>query len=160
MSRKVFITVAEVSGDQHAAHLIHNLRELDPNLSIEGLGGPHMAKAGAHIHRETTHRAAMTYRAALRVGEMLRLFSWTKRYFAQNKPDLLICVDSPAMNFHFAKIAHERGIPVLYYIAPQLWAWREGRMTKLQKWVDHVACILPFEEEYFRRHGVQATFVG
>ncbi|HEX2971413.1 MAG TPA: hypothetical protein VHP11_03720 [Tepidisphaeraceae bacterium] len=160
MSRKVFITVAEVSGDQHAAHLIRNLRELDPTLVIEGHGGPHMAAAGAAIHYETTQHAAMASQAFRRIGEMLRLFRWTKRYFTQNKPDLLICVDSPAMNFHFAKIAHERGIPVLYYIAPQLWAWREGRMTKLQKWVDHVACILPFEEAYFRRHGVQATFVG
>ncbi len=64
------------------------------------------------------------------------------------------------MNFHFAKLAHRRGVPVLFYIAPQLWAWREGRMKKLRKWVDHVACILPFEEEYFRRHGVTSTFVG
>jgi lipid-A-disaccharide synthase len=95
-----------------------------------------------------------------RVKEMWDLLQWTRKYFDQKKPDLQICVDSPAMNFHFARAAKERGVPVLYYIAPQLWAWREGRMKKLRKWVDQVACILPFEESYFRRHGVNATFVG
>jgi lipid-A-disaccharide synthase len=160
MPGRVFITVAEVSGDQHASHLVRSLRELDPTLTIEGHGGPDMADAGAKIHYETTRNAAMGHAAARRAGEMWKLFRWTRDYFDQSKPDLQICVDSPSMNFHFAKIAHERGIPVLYYIAPQLWAWREGRMKKLRKWVDHVACILPFEEAYFRSHGVSATFVG
>jgi lipid-A-disaccharide synthase len=160
MPGRVFITVAEVSGDQHASHLVRSLRELDPTLAIEGHGGPDMLDAGATIHHETTTRAVMGHRAAARAGEMWRLFRWTREYFDRERPDLQICVDSPSMNFHFAKIAHERGIPVLYYIAPQLWAWREGRMKKLRKWVDHVACILPFEENYFRSHGVTATFVG
>jgi lipid-A-disaccharide synthase len=160
MPKKVFITAAEVSGDQHASQLIHGLRQLDPSLIIEGHGGPEMARAGATVHKETTSGAAMIHQAIARAGEMWRLFRWTRQYFEHNKPDLQICVDSPAMNFHFARIAHERGIPVLYYIAPQLWAWREGRMHKLQKWVDQVACILPFEEDYFRQHGVNATFVG
>jgi len=160
MPRRVFITVAEFSGDQHAAHLIESLRRLDPSIIVEGHGGPAMEAQGAIIHHETTRRAAMIYQAMARAGEMWQLFRWTRRYFNRSQPDLQICVDSPAMNFHFARIAHERGIPVLYYIAPQLWAWREGRMKKLRKWVDHVACILPFEEEYFRNHGVKATFVG
>src|SRR3954466_754789 len=160
MGRRIFITVREVSGDQHAGHLAEHLRELDPHLTIEGHGGPEMAEAGVVVHHETTKRAAMAYQAIGRAGERWKLFQWTKKYFDEHRPDLQICVDSPAMNFHFAKIAHERGIPVLYYIAPQLWAWREGRMKKLRRWVDQVACILPFEEEYFRRHGVNATFVG
>lgn len=160
MPRRIFITVAEFSGDQHASHLIESLRQLDPEVIIEGHGGPAMEAAGAIIHHETTRRAAMVHQALARAGEMWRLFKWTRRYFDRNRPDLQICVDSPAMNFHFARIAHERGIPVLYYIAPQLWAWRESRMKKLRRWVDHVACILPFEEAYFRKHDVNATFVG
>lgn len=160
MPRRVFITAAEVSGDQHAAHLIESLRRLEPSIIVEGHGGPAMEAQGAIIHHETTRRAAMTYQALARAGEMWRLFRWTKRYFNRSQPDLQICVDSPAMNFHFAKIAHERGIPVLYYIAPQLWAWREGRMKKVRKWVDQVACILPFEEEYYQKHGINAKFVG
>ena len=160
MSRRVFITAAEVSGDQHAAELIRSLLRLDPTLRIEGHGGPRMREAGCHIYYETTRRAAMGVSALTRVAEMWKLLQWTRKHFVKEPPDLQICVDSPAMNFHFARAAKERGAPVLYYIAPQLWAWREGRMEKLRKWVDHVACILPFEQKYFESHGLKATFVG
>lgn len=160
MPRRIFITAAEVSGDLHAAELIRSLKKLDPTLLIEGLGGPNMRQAGCEVLYNTTHRAAMGVGGASRVVEMWRLLKWTRKRFAQTPPDLQICVDSPAMNFHFARAAKECGAPVLYYIAPQLWAWREGRMKKLRRWVDHVACILPFEEKYFRSHGVNATFVG
>jgi lipid-A-disaccharide synthase len=160
MPRRVFITVAEVSGDQHAANLIDSLRQLDPSIIVEGHGGPAMEAAGAIIHHEMTHRAAMSFAALKRIGEIWHLLRWTRRYFSRKKPDLQICIDSPDSNIPFAKVAHEHGVPVLYYIAPQLWAWREGRIRKLRRWVDHVACILPFEEAYFCQHGVKATFVG
>jgi lipid-A-disaccharide synthase len=158
--RRIFITVAEVSGDRHAAQLIHALRSLDSTLIIEGLGGPEMAAAGATIHRETVGNAAMGWRGALRAFEVMGLLKWTRKYFQQHKPDLQIGVDSPSMNFHFAKLAKGMDIPVMQYVAPQLWAWREGRMEKVRKWIDRLACILPFEEEYFRSHRVNATFVG
>jgi lipid-A-disaccharide synthase len=160
MAKRIFITAAEVSGDLHAAHLISSLRKLDNTLVIEGHGGLQMREAGAMIHYETTANAAMGFSALARVKEMFALLRWTRRHFKQAPPDLQICVDSPALNFHFAKAAHAVGTPVLYYVAPQLWAWREGRMKKLIKWVDRVACILPFEEAYFLSHGVNATFVG
>jgi lipid-A-disaccharide synthase len=160
MNKRVFITVAEVSGDLHAAQLIRSLRRLSPELIIEGIGGPAMAAAGATLHRETVGGAAMTWRGALRAVEVWQLLRWTRRYFKTFKPDLQICVDSFAMNIHFAKLAHSMGLPVLMYVAPQLWAWREGRMKKLRRNVDRVACLLPFEEAYFRKHGVNATFVG
>jgi lipid-A-disaccharide synthase len=160
MGRRVFITVAEVSGDRHAAQLVTALRQLDPTLVIEGLGGPEMDEAGATIHHETVSNAAMGWRGALRAAEVWKLLRWTRRHFAANPPDLQVGVDSPSMNFHFAKLAKARGVPVLQYVAPQLWAWREGRMKKLRKRVDHVACVLPFEEAYFRSHGVSASFVG
>jgi lipid-A-disaccharide synthase len=160
MSRRIFITVAEVSGDKHAAQLIRELRALDPALIIEGIGGPEMAAAGATLHRNTVTRAAMGWRGILRAGEVYRILRWTRQYFDANRPDLWIGVDSPSMNFHFARAAHERGIPTLQYVAPQLWAWAKWRMKKLRRWVDQVACILPFEEDFFRSHGVNATFVG
>jgi lipid-A-disaccharide synthase len=158
--RRIFITVAEVSGDRHAAQLVTALRSLDPTLVIEGLGGPEMAAAGATVHRDTVSNAAMGWRGALRALEVLNLLKWTRRHFQRNRPDLQIGVDSPSMNFHFAKLAKAMGVPVIQYVAPQLWAWREGRMKKVRRWVDRLACILPFEEEYFRGHGVNATFVG
>jgi lipid-A-disaccharide synthase len=160
MDKRVFITAAEVSGDLHAAQLIASLRRIAPDIVIEGIGGPAMAAAGARLHRETVGKAAMTWRGALRAIEVWKILRWTRKYFAQTKPDLQICVDSFAMNIHFAKTAHAMGVPVLMYVAPQLWAWREGRMKKLRRNVDQVACVLPFEEAYFRGHGVNATFVG
>ena len=163
--RRVFITAAEVSGDLHAAHLIRALRQIDPTIIVEAHGGPRMRDAGAIIHTETTAKAAMGLGGVGRAREMYRLLRWTRnRFRAADAPDLHICVDSSAVNLHFAKVAKSanpnRPIPVLYYIAPQLWAWREGRMKKLRKWTDRLACILPFEEAYFRSHGVNATFVG
>jgi lipid-A-disaccharide synthase len=162
--RRVFITAAEVSGDLHASHLIRALRQIDPTVIVEAHGGPRMRDAGALIHTETTAKAAMGLGGVGRAREMYRLLRWTRDRFRADPPDLHICVDSSAINLHFAKVAKtanpDRPIPVLYYIAPQLWAWREGRMKKLRRWTDRLACILPFEEAYFRSHGVNATFVG
>ena len=160
MSRRIFLTVAEVSGDKHAAQLIRSLKQLDGDLIIEGLGGPEMAAAGAIIHRDTVTKAAMGLRGALRALEVLDWLGWVRKHFEAHRPHLQIGVDAPSMNFHFAKLAHGLGIPVLQYVAPQLWAWAPRRMKKLRRWVDRVACILPFEEAYFQKHGVNATFVG
>ena len=162
MGRRVFITVADFSGDQHAAELIRKLRAIDPQIAIDGIGGPRMAEAGANILHESVGAAAMGWRGALRTFEVLRLLRRARRRYADpsERPDLHVCIDSSAMNLPFARVAKSSGVPVLYYIAPQLWASREGRMRKLRKYVDRVACILPFEEKYFREHGVDATFVG
>lgn len=160
MARRVFITVAEVSGDQHAAQFIRALRQLEPDVIVEGYGGPEMAAAGATILHETTTRAAMTLHGAKRVFEVSRLLKDAQRYYREHRPDLQVCVDSSAMNLHFARVAKECGIPVLYYIAPQLWASREGRIKKVRAYVDRLACILPFEEQWYRDRGMNATFVG
>lgn len=158
--RRIFITVAEVSGDRHAAQLVRSLRQLDPTLVIEGLGGPEMRAAGAVIHHETVKSAAMGFSALQRGPEVFRLLKFTREHFRDFPPDLQICCDSWGMNNFFAKLAHRMGIKVLYYIAPQTWASRQGRIRKLRRWVDRVACILPFEQDYFRSFGVKATFVG
>jgi lipid-A-disaccharide synthase len=160
MPRRVFITVAEVSGDHHAAALAAELRRVDPDIILEGHGGSAMRAAGVTIHHETVQRATMLLRAVVRAGEFWKLLRWTNNYFHQNRPDLHICIDSSGVNLHFAKMARSCGVPVLYYIAPQLWASREGRIRKVQQYVNRVACILPFEEEYYQRRGVTATFVG
>src|ERR1700733_10414960 len=102
--RRIFITVAEVSGDQHAAHLIRSLKQLDPTLIIEGLGGAEMRSAGAIIHHETVKSAAMGFSAALRAPEVYRLLAWTRNHFKTCKPDLQICCDSWGMNNYFAKL--------------------------------------------------------
>lgn len=156
----IFITVAEPSADRHAAELIRRLREMNPAVRVEGIGGEQMRAAGAVIHHESTSGAAMGWRAGLRAREVSRWLKWTKSYFDRQRPALQICCDSWSMNWHFAKLAKQRGIPVLYYIAPQTWASREGRVNRLRQFVDRLACILPFEEQYFRKFGIDATFVG
>jgi lipid-A-disaccharide synthase len=160
MARRVFITAAEASGDQHAAELAGALREMEPSIELGGIGGPKMAAAGVKLHHESVGRAAMGWRGALRAWEVSGWMRWTRRHYRQSPPDLHICVDSSAMNLPFARLAKSFGVPVLYYIAPQLWASREGRMKKLRRDVDALACILPFEEQYFRMHRVKATYVG
>ena len=161
MSRRVFITVADASGDQHAAELIRALHQLDPTLQIDALGGPKMAAAGAHLLEETTGQAAMGWRGALRALEASRWLKLVADRYREVKPDLHICIDSSAINLPFAKQAKTKfGIPVLYYIPPQLWASREGRMKKVRAFVDRIASIFPFEASYYQSHGVNATFVG
>ena len=160
MPKRIFITAAEASGDQNAAALIRSLKTLDPTIEIEGLGGPKMAAAGAKLLEDTVERAAMGWRGALRALEARRWMKMTAARYYEAQPDLHICVDSSAINIPFAKLAKSFNVPVLYYVAPQLWASREGRIKQMRKWVDHVACIFPFEQEYFRSRGVKATFVG
>jgi lipid-A-disaccharide synthase len=160
MPRSIFISVAEASADQHAAELIKQLKFLDAQIVVRGIGGPRMLAAGAQLSHETVGKAAMGWRGALRALEVSRMLRQTRRSYQQDKPDLHVCIDSSAMNLPFAKMARSMGVPVLYYIAPQLWASREGRMRKMRRVVNKLACILPFEENYFREHGVDATFVG
>src|SRR4029079_11337709 len=132
--KRIFITAAEASGDQHAAELVRSLKELDSTLEIEGLGGSKMAAAGVKLLEETVGKAAMGWRGALRALEASRWMDLVSARYRDAKPDLHICVDSSAINLPFARLAKEKfGVPVLYYIAPQLWASREGRMTQLRE---------------------------
>ena len=160
MPRRVFITVGEVSGDRHAANFVRELRALEPDVIVEGLGGEAMRAAGVAVHQDTVRRSAMGLKAVLRAVEVRSLLKWTGRHFRASPPDLHVCIDSWSMNWHFARLAKGAGARVLYYIAPQAWASRPGRVKRLRRYVDRLACILPFEEEWFRRRGVEATFVG
>ncbi|MDB5327919.1 MAG: lpxB [Phycisphaerales bacterium] len=162
MPQRIFITVGEVSGDNHAAGLVKSLKKLDPTIQIDAVGGPAMAAAGAVIHQETTKKAAMSFHAVKRVAEIRRLEQRLKARYAspETRPDLHICVDSSGFNLRFAKLAKAAGVPTLYYVAPQLWASREGRIKQVRANVDRLACIFPFEEKWFGDRGVAATFVG
>jgi lipid-A-disaccharide synthase len=149
-----------VSGDANAARLAVELKKLDPDILIEGHGGAAMREAGVQIHRDTVSRAAMGLKAVLRTVEVHKLLAWTRKYYQKTPPDLHICVDSWSMNWLFARLAKKAGKPVLYCIAPQAWASRPGRVKRLRQYVDRLACILPFEKEWFSSRGVNTTFVG
>lgn len=158
--RRIFISVAEQSGDTHAGNFVNALRVFAPTARVDAIGGRHLREAGAVVHHDTVSRSAMGLRAYLRYFEVKRLLAWTDQFYRENKPDLHVCCDSWTMNYHFARLAKRHGVKVLYYIAPQAWASREGRVAKLAQVADRVACILPFEEKFFRERGANANYVG
>src|SRR4051794_32702038 len=112
MPKRIFITAAEVSGDKHAAMMARSIRQLLPDCVMEGFGGPEMSAAGVNVLHETTTRAAMMIHGIARVREVAALLKRSRRHFNEQKIDLQICVDSSAMNLHFARVAKECGIPV------------------------------------------------
>lgn len=157
---KIFISAAEVSGDHHAARLIRQFARDGKSVTCIGLGGPKMVEAGCYLYENLISRSAMLAEAIGQVVFYWKLLGRVKKILSQEKPDLVITVDSPAWNIHVAKVAHRLGIPVIQYAAPQLWAWAPWRAGKWRKNTDRIASILPFEPEWFARKGIKATFVG
>jgi len=156
----IFLSAAEASGDEHAANLIAALSRRCPEARLVGLAGPKMAAAGCEVLADVTRRASMVGGPLLQIGYWLRAVRRMQRAIRQLRPDLHVPVDSPAMNWHLAAAARAAGARVLYYIAPQVWAWAPWRVRKLARLTDQVACILPFEEPYLRHRGVNACYVG
>lgn len=144
----------------HAANLVRAMLRRDPTLEVHALGGDALRAAGATVHHDTVRGAKMGLGAFSRYFEVRRLLDWTRRFYDTTPPDLHLCCDSWTMNVHFARLARSRGAKVMYHIAPQTWASRERRVRELARLTDAVACILPFEQAYFRSHGVNATYVG
>ncbi|TKB80807.1 MAG: lipid-A-disaccharide synthase [Nitrospira sp.] len=157
---RIFIITGEASGDLHGAHLAQALREADPNVELHGVGGPHMAAVPVTLLPGIERvdvigvpgpKAVMAAIGNLRrMAEHLRATTW----------DVVVLVDHPGTNLRLARFAKQAGHRIVYYIAPQLWAWRPGRIRQMQQYVDHVAVILPFEAELYRKAGVRCTFVG
>ena len=158
---KVFLTCAELSADRHLAKLARAVGALRPDVRLEGVGGASMREAGVQVHHETVRRARFGLGAFLRASEVLRMLRWTRRHFREHAPpDLMVCCDSWTMNKHFLSIAREHGVPTLYYVSPQVWASRKGRVRRMRRDIDRMAVILPFEEPSLRERGIDATFVG
>lgn len=158
---RIFVSVAEQSADEHAAGLILAFREIRPAL-FRGLAGPAMRAAGCECLEDMSRRSAMALAALSRVPEAVRLLGRLRRHFSRQRYDAAVLVDSPALNLPIAKLCRRRGIPVLYYIAPQTWAWgpRRWRNRRVRERVDRLACLWPFEQPYFRAAGIPATYVG
>jgi lipid-A-disaccharide synthase len=157
---RIFLSAGEPSGDLHAANLVRELRRRGP-LEACGLGGARLKADGCELVREMSELAVMGFFPVLaKLPEFFRLLAQVKRELDQRRPDAVILVDFPGFNWHVARAAKERGIPVFYYGLPQLWAWAPWRVRKVQKYVDHALCKLPFEEAWFRERGCNATYVG
>jgi len=142
----VLLLAGEVSGDHHGAAVARALRARVPGVRLVGLGGPLMEAQGVHSMASLDDLAVMGFAEVVRhLGFFRRLLSRVKALLASGEVDLVLPIDYPGFNLRIAEAAHARGIPVLYYISPQVWAWKAGRARKLARWADHVAVILPFE---------------
>ncbi len=158
--KTIFISAAETSGDKHAANLIRQLRMDIPHLICQGIGGNAMQISGCNLLVNLVDKSAMLGHALRQVGFFYRLKRQIRKHFLHHRPDVVVVIDSPAWNFHVAQMARQMDIPVLYYIAPQLWAWGSWRVNKLRRSANRVACILPFEEQWFRNNNIPAEYVG
>jgi len=157
----VMIVAGEASGDQHGAKLVAEMRRSNPTIFFCGIGGKALASAGVRILVDT---AVLTVVGITEVFAKLpvvyRSLALAKKLLQSLNPDLLILIDFPDFNLRVATAARKLGIPVLYYISPQIWAWRRGRVKKIGRLVSHMAVILPFEADFYSAHGIPVTFVG
>ena len=157
----IFFSVGEPSGDLHGANLIRQLQQRCPQVRTVGYGGPLMANVGCQLHADLTALAVMWFgRVLLNLHKFWALASRADRFFRHHKPDAVVLIDYPGFNWWIARRAKAHGIPVFYYTPPQIWSWAQWRVGKMRRFVDHVLCSLPFEEEWFRQRGCNATFVG
>ena len=157
----VWISAAETSADLHGARLIQALIARNPGITCIGVGGPEMRSmpfTAVHHAEELSVMGLTEVLASL--PRILRFFKSIKNQLHLLRPDCLILLDSPDFHFRVAKMAARLGIPVFYYISPQIWAWRKGRVRFIQKYVSKMLCIFPFEKEFFSRNGVDVEFVG
>ncbi len=158
--KTVFVCAGDVSGEQHAAAFIEALSELRPDTRFVGLGGAAMEKAGVEL---VVHQHEIAIGGLVEVlGDVGRIVSaWRRlRRVLREKPDLVVLVDSPDFNIPLARTAQKLGIPILYYVSPQVWAWRRGRIGKIARRVDRMAVIFPFEVDVYEGTGLPVEFVG
>ena len=161
MPRKLFVLAGEVSGDMHAAGVVGELLRRKPDVRIFGIGGEQLRALGAELAYDTRQMSIMGFADVLRhAGFLRKVIIALKALVRDEKPDAALLVDYPGMNLLMARFLHDLGIPVIYYIAPQVWAWKEGRVRKIRETVDRLLVIFDFEVDFYRRHGVKAEFVG
>lgn len=157
----VLVSAGDASGELHAAALVEALKARLPDARFLGLGGPEMEKAGVEL---VVHQREIAVGGLFEVARDLRrvVSAWRRlvRALRESKPDLVVLVDSPDFNIPFARRARRAGAPVLYYVSPQVWAWRRGRIHKLARRVDRMAVIFPFEVEVYAGTRLPVEFVG
>lgn len=158
---RLFISAGDTSGDQHAARLLRHLDGMLDGLDVEGLGGPELAAAGCTLHADLVQQSIFGFGGALRaLPEMFGLLRRTAGILDARRPDAVVLVDYPGLNLFVARLAHRRGIPVIYFVAPQLWAWAPWRVRRFARVVDEALVIFPFEVPFFRDAGIEATCIG
>src|SRR5437867_2203026 len=158
---KLAVIAGEASGDLHASEVVRELKLLDPRLETFGIGGDLLAAEGMRILHHAREMGIVGLFNVLRNYPMFRrIFDDTVRAIAAEKPDAVMLVDYPGFNLRMARRCRELGLRVIYYISPQVWAWRRGRVKQIARYVDRMIVILPFEEDFYRQHDVPVTHVG
>jgi lipid-A-disaccharide synthase len=161
MAKKLFVLAGEVSGDMHAAGAISELLRARPDVKVFGIGGPKIRALGAELLYDTAQMSIMGLVEVIKHASFLRrVIRELKAAVILEKPSVALLVDYPGMNLIMARFLRELGIPVIYYISPQVWAWKEGRVKAIKRDVDRLLVIFDFEVEFFQRHGINAEFVG
>jgi len=157
----VMIIAGETSGDAHGAHLVRAMQKKDSSLFFCGIGGDFLREAGVEILVDAKEISVVGITEVFaKIPKVLNSVSIIKNNLRKRSPDLIILIDFPDFNLHIASFARKLGVPVLYYVSPQIWAWRSGRIRRIKRDVDHMAVLLPFEKDYYTRHNIPATFVG
>lgn len=160
-SFRLFILSGEASGDQHAGRLAAALHAQHADLQMEGWGGEQMERAGVKVLKHYRELAFMGFAEVVKnLGTIWHNFKQAKKQIQAFQPDVLVLVDYPGFNLRMAKWAHKKGIPVVYYISPQIWAWKARRGFDIKKYVDTMLCILPFEPMFYERFEVNAIYTG
>jgi len=155
------MVAGEASADLHGSNLVKAMKASCPGVSFCGIGGANMKQAGVKILVSSSDMAVVGLTEVVqRLHTIFRAANKLKATLKAHHPDLLILIDYPEFNLYMARIARRLQIPVLYYISPQVWAWRRGRVKKIAKRVDRMAVILPFEEQFYRKRGVDVDYVG
>lgn len=161
VSKKLFVLAGEASGDLHGAEVVRALRHKQPDLELYGVGGVHLQAEGVRLLYHTSEINFMGFvEVAKHLFFLRRVIKDLKAAALREKPDAALLIDYPGMNLLLAEFFHAHGIPVIYYIAPQVWAWKENRVKKIQKFVSKLCVVFDFEVDFFRKRGVEAAFVG
>ena len=160
-SLKILFSAGESSGDQHAANMFLELKKQQPGICGFGMGGSKMAQAGIDIRYDSAPIAVIGVVEVIKhYGEIRRALTLMQQLLATERPDLLVCVDYKEFNFKLARYAKQQGIKVLFYVSPQVWAWRPGRVKAYGKVIDMMAVIFPFETAYYEAENVPVRYVG
>jgi len=158
---RIFISAGEPSGDLHGSNFAKALKAACPTVTIDGFGGCKLVEAGQHqVYPLAEHPIMGIWRAVKAVPHFYRIFRMAKQHFETHRPDAVVLVDYPGFHWHLAKAAHQRGIPVYWFVPPQIWAWATHRVKWMKKSVDHVFCNLPFETEWYQKKGMPCSFIG
>jgi len=160
-NKTIMIIAGEASGDMHGASLVHEMLKIDSSLKFYGIGGNKLQEVGVNLLAHSSEMAVMGLTEVIpKLGTILIIMNRMKKSMDEFNPDLVILIDYPDFNLRIAKAAYKRGIKVFYYISPQVWAWRKGRINQIKKLVNKMAVILPFEVETYRQKGFPVNYVG